>query len=93
MSALGHADIPSCPHHVRYSPESGHSSARVARPLCANSGLNGVMKLSARLSLPHFLDLALLPAFIEERLLWTAEDIPTRYTLKVIRRLKPCHWG
>ena len=51
------------------------------------------MKLSARLSLPHFLDLALLPAFIEERLLWTAEDIPTRYTLKVIRRLKPCHWG
>jgi hypothetical protein len=31
------ADMASRPHHVRYSPQSGHSSARVARPLCAMS--------------------------------------------------------
>jgi hypothetical protein len=28
------------PRHVRYSPQSGHSSARFARPLSANSGLH-----------------------------------------------------
>jgi hypothetical protein len=31
------ADIASRPRHVRYSPQSGHSSARVARPLSAIS--------------------------------------------------------
>ena len=40
MSALGHEQtIASRPRHVRYSPQSGHSSARFARPLSANSGL------------------------------------------------------
>ena len=29
------ADIASRPRHVRYSPQSGHSLARVARPLSA----------------------------------------------------------
>jgi hypothetical protein len=39
MFALGSlADIASLPRHVRFTPNSGHSSARVARPLCANSG-------------------------------------------------------
>ena len=32
------ADIASRPRHVRYSPQSGHSSARFARPLSAISG-------------------------------------------------------
>ena len=31
------SDIAQRPRHVRYSPQSGPSSARVARPLCANS--------------------------------------------------------
>jgi len=31
------ADIASRPRHVRYSPQSGHSSARVARPLSART--------------------------------------------------------
>ena len=30
------ADIAQRPRHVRYSPQSGHSSARFARPLSAN---------------------------------------------------------
>jgi hypothetical protein len=50
-----------------------------------------VMKPSARLRLAHFLDLALLTALVEERLLWTAAVITTGYTLKVLRRLKSCH--
>jgi hypothetical protein len=32
------ADIASRPRHVRYSPQSGHSSARFARPLSATNG-------------------------------------------------------
>jgi hypothetical protein len=32
------ADIAQRPRHVRYSPESGHLSARVPRPLSARSG-------------------------------------------------------
>ena len=32
------ADIASRPRHVRYSPQSGHSSARFACPLSASSG-------------------------------------------------------
>jgi hypothetical protein len=35
------ADIASRPRHVRYSPQSRHWSARVPRPLCANSGHSG----------------------------------------------------
>ena len=32
------ADMVSRPRHVRFAPRGGHSSARVARPLCANCG-------------------------------------------------------
>jgi hypothetical protein len=39
MSAMGHkADIASRTRHFRSSPQSGHPSARFARPLCAISG-------------------------------------------------------
>ena len=45
------ADITSRPRRVRYSPQSGHSSVRLARPLSANSGHHsgdGVGALRAR---------------------------------------------
>jgi len=32
------ADISACPRHVRFTPKSRHSSARLACPLCAKSG-------------------------------------------------------
>ena len=32
------ADIPQCNRHVRFTPESGHSAARLKCPLSANSG-------------------------------------------------------
>ena len=54
------AEMVSRPRHVRSSPQSRHSSARVARPLCANSGhrwLPGVVrtKRSSRVPLPSCL--------------------------------------
>jgi len=39
------ADIASRPRHVRYSPQSGHSTARFARPLSAKSGLSRLPRI------------------------------------------------
>jgi hypothetical protein len=39
------ADIAKCPRHVRFTPESGHSSARVE---CPAKGMNGFSENSAR---------------------------------------------
>src|SRR6516162_4334613 len=39
MSALGHKRTSGvCRRNVRFTPESGHSSERLERPLCAKSG-------------------------------------------------------
>jgi hypothetical protein len=53
------ADLLTSPRHVRYSPQSGHSSARFAHPQSADSGTTQLSLIyDAKLSL--FLELALV---------------------------------